>query len=469
MNIAVIGAGNRARKYLGCLPEGVYVRCLVEPDPLRLRQTAAHYGVPSDGCFSSADDFFAASSLRSNHVMADSAAEASGCKTALRCAPGPSRTSGSPIPLTWPRVATGFAPTASSAASASDTPASGSGIDAVIIAAPDRLHVPLALQCVERGWPVLLEKPAASSESAYRSLIAASERKGVPVALCLEMRFHPFFRRIKELTATLGQLREIDHTEHIGPDRMAHTFVRGLWSRRADSGPIFLSKCCHDADFIFWITGAQLDGPVRSRGERAKFRAAGAPEGAAHRCVDCPLSANCPYSAVSLYLERGEWIDGFDVPEGDTLEQVIRRELASGRYGRCVYHCDNNVYDTQEISATLTTPSLPGVSSSSLPGVSGQSIALTMRLDGTSLEEGRTTIIKGDAGTLTADAGRIHIDYADGRVLDEDFSALRSAPLHAGADEALVRDFFAALSAGRAPAATLSSSFAAHRLCFLAG
>ena len=396
MNIAVIGAGNRARKYLGCLPEGVHVRCLVEPDPLRLRQTAARFGVPADGCFSSPDAFFAS--------VISSAVERS--------------------------------------------------VDAVIIAAPDRLHVPLALQCVERGWPVLLEKPAASTESAYRSLLAASERKGVPVALCLEMRFHPYFRRIKELTATLGQLREIDHTEHVGPDRMAHTFVRGLWSRRADAGPIFLSKCCHDADFIFWITGAALDGPVRSKGARTKFRASGAPEGAAYRCVSCPLAATCRYSAVSLYLERGEWIDGFDVPDGESLEQVIRRELASGRYGRCVYHCDNNVYDTQEVTATLMT---------SAP------IALCMHLEGTSLEEGRTTVIHGEAGTLTADGGRIRVEYADGRVLDEDYAHLRNLPLHAGADEALVRDFFAALSAGRQPSATLVSSFSAHRLCFLAG
>ncbi|MDT3365711.1 MAG: Gfo/Idh/MocA family oxidoreductase [Bacteroidota bacterium] len=426
MNIAVIGAGNRARKYLGCLPEGVHVRCLVEPDPLRLRQTAARFGVPADGCFSSPDDFFAASSLRSKDVGSQY----------LQPEQAPASRS----------LQTAFLPTSS------DTPASGSGIDAVIIAAPDRLHVPLALRCVERGWPVLLEKPAASSESAYRSLLAASERKGVPVALCLEMRFHPYFQRIKELTATLGQLREIDHTEHIGPDRMAHTFVRGLWSRRADAGPIFLSKCCHDADFIFWITGAELDGPVRSRGERAKFRASAAPSGAAYRCIDCPLASSCAYSAVSLYLERGEWTDGFDIPDGDTLEQVIRRELASGRYGRCVYHCDNNVYDTQEISTTLTG-----------------GITLRMRLEGTSLEEGRATIIKGTAGTLVADGGRIHIEYADGRVLDEDYTHLRHLPLHAGADEALVRDFFVALAAGRTPAATLSSSFAAHRLCFLAG
>ena len=57
--------------------------------------------------------------VRKVAVSADSAAEASGCKTALRCAPGPSRSqSDHPHPLTRPRLATGFAPTASSAASA---------------------------------------------------------------------------------------------------------------------------------------------------------------------------------------------------------------------------------------------------------------------------------------------------------------------------------------------------------------
>ena len=424
MNIAVIGAGNRARKYLGCLPEGVHVRCLVEPDPLRLRQTAARFGVAPDGCFSSPDDFFAS--------VISSVVERS--------------------------------------------------VDAVIIAAPDRLHVPLALRCVERGWPVLLEKPAAPTESAYRSLLAASERSGVPVALCLEMRFHPYFRRIKELTAMLGRLREIDHTEHIGPDRMAHTFVRGLWSRRADAGPIFLSKCCHDADFLFWITGALSAGPVRSRGSRTKFRPSGVPDGATARCFDCPLASSCPYSAVTLYRERGEWTDGFDVPEGRTLADVIETELRTGRYGRCVYHCNNTVFDEQEVTTTLTVPSfIPSATSSVIPSAVEGSVSLRMRLEGMSLQEGRTTLLRGDAGILLADAGRIRVWYGDSLPLqpdgmpagapslEEDYSALEHLPLHAGADEALVRDFFEALAAGRKPAADLASSFAAHRLCFLAG
>lgn len=386
MDIAVFGAGNRARKYLSCLPPDVRVRCLVEPEPLRLAEAARRWGVPEEGCYLSSEAFFA----------------------------GPHQ------------------------------------VGAVIIAAPDRLHVPLALKAIARGWHVLLEKPVAESEAGYRILLEAAAKAGVQVGVCLEMRFHPYFSRIAEIIASglLGPIREIDHTEHIGPDRMAHTFVRGLWSRRADTGPVFLSKCCHDADFLLSATGASVL-EARSRGALTKFRPEGypGPGPAPDRCLSCPL-ADCPYSAVNLYRERREWVDGFDVPEGGSLEAVIDTELRSGRYGRCVYRCDNDVFDTQEVEASLTG-----------------GIALRMRLEGTSLEEGRHIVIRGEAHTLVAEKGFIRVDD----LLCEDFSALAGLPLHGGADRALVEDFFEAIATGRPPRGSLASAFEGHRLCYLAG
>ena len=265
LDIAVIGLGNRARKYLSCLPADVRVRCLVEPDPLRLGQGARRYGVPPEFCFRTADEFFAVRR-----------------------------------PL-----------------------------DAVIVAAPDRLHVPLSLRAVRCGFHVLLEKPVAASESEYLSLMDAAGAAGVHVGVCLEMRFHPYFRRIKEIldSGMLGRIVDIDHTEHIGPDRMAHTFVRGLWSRRDDAGPIFLSKCCHDADFLVWATGA-APVEVRGHGSLEKFR----PDTSLPSfCIDCGRS-DCPYNAVDLYRTRGQWIDGFDVPDGSSLADVIDDEKLARYY-----------------------------------------------------------------------------------------------------------------------------------------
>lgn len=391
IDIAVIGAGNRARKYLSCLPEGVRVCALVEPDPLRREQTARRYGVPETGCYASAEEFFAAP-----HTL-----------------------------------------------------------DAVIITAPDRLHVPLAIQAVRRGWHVLLEKPAALYEMEYRRLLDAASAAGVHVAVCLEMNFHPYFQRIRELATTLGPILSIDHTEHIGPDRMAHTFVRGLWSRCEEAGPIFLSKCCHDADFLLSLLPGGRIIYIRSAGSIEKFRPECAPEGAAERCIDCPLR-DCPYSAVALYRERKEWIDGFDTPDSGTLAEVIDSELRSGRYGRCVYRCDNNVFDNQEVLATVVLPD-------------GNSVALHLRLEGTSMAEGRSIVISGPEGTLFADGGRIVLRLHGREAITEDYSHLAALPLHAGADRLLVEDFFDALRSGREPATTLSSAFAGHCLCYLAG
>lgn len=381
MNIAVIGAGNRARKYLSCLPGELRVAYIVEPEPLRLSSAAALCGVPASGCFTSIEEFFSV-----------------------------------------PR-----------------------DIEAVIVATPDRLHVPVALEAVRHGCHVLLEKPVAQTLPDYMSLLEASLSRGVHVGVCLEMRFHPYFRRIKEIAdgGLLGDIVEIDHTEHIGPDRMAHTFVRGLWSRVEDAGPIFLSKCCHDADFLMWLSGGSVV-EVHSSGVIRKFRPDHAPYGATARCVDCPV-ADCPYSAVRLYRDRREWVDGFDVPPGGNLADVIDNELLTGRYGRCVYHCDNNVYDTQDVEATLSTGT-----------------KLHMHLEGTSMQEGRSTRIIGTKGVLEADGGHIVVPG----LIDEDYSHLAGLPLHAGADKTLVEDFFSAVSSGRAPLATLSSALEGHKLCF---
>ena len=381
VHVAFIGVGNRAGKYLSCLPEGVRAAFLVDPDPVRLAQAAARYGVPASACFPDAETFFSARRE----------------------------------------------------------------VDGVIITTPDRLHHRQAAAAIRAGYPVLLEKPAAASQEEFDDLLEESERTGVPVSVCLVMRYHPYFRRIKEIvdSGEIGRIESIDHTESIGPDRMGHTFVRGLWSRKDLSGPIFLSKCSHDADFLLWLAGGRaLD--VSSEGGLTKFDIGHAPAGAALRCLDCPL--DCPYSAVRLYRDRKAWVAGFDVPEGRTLEEVIEEELETGRYGRCVYRCDNDVNDRQEVRISLDN-----------------GIRLRMQLDGVSLEEGRRIVIRGSEGTLRAQGVTLEVS---GRT--EDFSALADSPLHAGADRLLVEDFINSLRTGYPTSAPLSTTREAHRICFLA-
>lgn len=377
LHIALIGAGNRANKYVTCLPQDVQVNAIVDPDPLRRKRLLK------------------------------------------RCP-----------------EATGYAHMV-------DIPASVS-LDAVIVAAPDRLHVPIGKEAARRGWHILMEKPVAQSLAEYRELMAATA--GVTVGVCLEMRLHPYYRRVKELIPRLGRILSVSHTEKIGADRMGHTFVRGLWASRRDAGPIFLSKCCHDTDFLLWALGG-MPVEVHSTGSLQRFKAACAPKGSTDRCLTCPLK-DCPYNAVRLYRERQAWTDGFTPAEGQTVAQEIERQLREGPFGRCVYHCDNDVNDYQEVDVTLEGGT-----------------RLHICLDGLSLEEGRITRIEGTEGTLLAQDWHIYLN----NILLEDYTHLALAPLHAGADQALVEDFFHALRTGKAPVATLEDALPAHEICYRAG
>lgn len=377
LHIGLIGAGNRAGKYLTCLPAGVQVKAVVDPDALRRER------------------------------LLKSCPEAQGY------------------------------------ASMADIPAS-EALDAVIVAAPDRLHVPIGKEAAKRGWHILMEKPVAQNLAEYRELMDATA--DVTVGVCLEMRLHPYYRRVKELIPRLGHILSVHHTEKIGADRMGHTFVRGLWSSHQTAGPIFLSKCCHDTDFLLWALGG-TPVEVHSKGSLQRFKAAGAPQGSTERCINCPVK-DCPYNAVQLYRERKAWTDGFTPAAEETLEQEIERQLRKGPYGRCVYRCNNDVNDFQEVAVTLDG-----------------GIRLHICLDGLSIEEGRSTVIEGTEGVLRAHDWQIYLNG----ILVEDYTHLAQAPLHAGADQALVEDFFHAVQTGGRPAASLQDALPAHQICYLAG
>ena len=62
-------------------------------------------------------------------------------------------------------------------------------MDLAQICTPPGTHVPLAVQCLEAGVPVLIEKPPALSLAEIDALLEATERTGVQMAVVLQQRF----------------------------------------------------------------------------------------------------------------------------------------------------------------------------------------------------------------------------------------------------------------------------------------
>jgi predicted dehydrogenase len=81
-------------------------------------------------------------------------------------------------------------------------------VDAAVIATPNRSHVPLALQAIERGVPVVVDKPFAVTSEDGRRVLAASEQAGVPVTVFQNRRWDGDFVTVRRLVdeGTLGDV-----------------------------------------------------------------------------------------------------------------------------------------------------------------------------------------------------------------------------------------------------------------------
>ena len=78
-------------------------------------------------------------------------------------------------------------------------------IEAVYNPLPNELHVPWSIKALEAGKHVLCEKPVALDANEARALIAARDRAGKLVVEAFMVRYHPQWRRAREL-ATSGAI-----------------------------------------------------------------------------------------------------------------------------------------------------------------------------------------------------------------------------------------------------------------------
>jgi predicted dehydrogenase len=251
---------------------------------------------------------------------------------------------------------------------------------------------------------------------------------------------------------------------------MAHSFVRGHWRNKGLSSPMILAKCCHDLDVLVW----NLKQPVTrlaSVGSLMHYRSESVGPEIPHRCTDgCPIEATCPFSAIGIYLDyertfpdarQRQIAAGMD-PETpnhwpfaaitpDVSRAGRQRAIETGPYGRCVYHCDNDVVDHQTVLMELA---------------SGASV--TMVMHGHSNEEHRSMRYDGTKGTLRA---RVEPDVIEVHVhggKSERIAIERPTTGHGGGDEGIMHDFVRVLRGEIAPLTTARVSLESHLLAFAA-
>jgi len=319
--------------------------------------------------------------------------------------------------------------------------------DAAIIATPDSLHVDPAIALAEKGYHILLEKPMAPNEADCRRIIQAVEDRGdIHFAVCYVMRYTRYTQILKSIvdSGRIGEVVNVQHIEPVGYWHQAHSFVRGNWRNEAESSFMLLAKSCHDIDWLRYIIARPYT-RVSSFGSLFHFKKANQPSGAADRCVECGVEADCPYSARKIYMgmiEKGRTGWPLDVLVDDEVNaDTIGEALRTGPYGRCVYACDNDVVDHQVVNMEFD---------------GGATASFTMTAF--NLAGGRKTRIHGTRGEIYGDGRNITVtdflsDQSD--TIDTASSDATIAGGHGGGDDRIMAAFLAAV-ANNDPSAILS-------------
>jgi len=81
-------------------------------------------------------------------------------------------------------------------------------VDAVVVATPPSTHVPTALQAIEAGKHVLVEKPLAPTTAGAQRLESAAASAGVILMVGHTFEYNPAVRKLRELVQS-GELGEI--------------------------------------------------------------------------------------------------------------------------------------------------------------------------------------------------------------------------------------------------------------------
>ncbi len=345
----------------------------------------------------------------------------------------------------------------------------GQMADGILIATQDQLHVEPTVAALEAGYHVLLEKPMAHTLEGCVRLVQAAERTGRILQICHVLRYTPFWQTLHRIVTSgeLGDIVTVEHRENVAWWHMAHSFVRGNWRRAELSSPMILAKCCHDLDLLVW----NLQRPVvrlSSVGSLIHFRPENAGPEIPERCTDgCPIEAQCPFSALGIYLdarllpgpralEPGETappVWPFITMTDDLTWEGRRRAIEDGPYGRCVYRCDNDVVDHQVVSMELE---------------GGTSVVLVMH--GHSNEEHRSMRYDGTRATLRARFGN-----PSEIVLHPHGGTPQPIPIpqtqgggHGGGDWGTFRAFLQVLRGETAPLTDVRTSLESHLLAFAA-
>ncbi|SEQ43894.1 Gfo/Idh/MocA family protein [Microlunatus flavus] len=145
--------------------------------------------------------------------------------------------------------------------------------DVVHVCTPHDQHAPVALDCLDAGVAVLLEKPVAHTvPEALRVVEAAAAHPDVKIGVCLQNRYNTPVQALRQLvdSGDLGTVHGASASVlwHRTPAYYAARPWRGR--RERSGGGVLINQAIHTLDLVQWLVGDV----VRVRGRAGTYELA---------------------------------------------------------------------------------------------------------------------------------------------------------------------------------------------------
>lgn len=133
-------------------------------------------------------------------------------------------------------------------------------LELVAIATSSGAHAEIALDCIDAGVNVIIEKPIAMSMADAEEIIRRSAEKGVQVCACHQNRFNIAVQKARQALEA-GRFGKLSHGSiHVRWNRNREYYEQAPWRGTwAEDGGCLMNQCIHGIDLLRWMLGDEVD------------------------------------------------------------------------------------------------------------------------------------------------------------------------------------------------------------------
>ncbi|NLV74772.1 MAG: Gfo/Idh/MocA family oxidoreductase [Chloroflexi bacterium] len=130
-------------------------------------------------------------------------------------------------------------------------------VDAVMVATPHYFHPDITIYALERGKPVISEKPISVTVAEADRMVKAAKRTGTPFGVMYQTRTEPIWRAAREIVES-GRLGELYRTMLVYADFRSQAYYnsagwRATWS--GEGGGVLINQAPHALDRFTLLGG----------------------------------------------------------------------------------------------------------------------------------------------------------------------------------------------------------------------